>query len=640
MRRPGARVMLIEAKGQVGALSNLNVNRTNTTDSNHLKAIKCSFYWNNRMMFNAIIDFRTVHLTLNYGLQALFRYCAQFVSPSPSALTSLASQLGCSLFTQANCGVRTLHLRGIRHKRELDLLTTTQSFRDVLESPELVPLSSQSVHEFVVEKQVSPIITDTANRLLQTLYDSPDVSTSIVHLLLATASENATIADLLSRYGHGQGLLMKGGLHIGSVVKLKTTSQYYTARQVIVTVPPVVTSAIRFSPPLPAEFLRFIESYAPTGRAYYFTLTYPSPFWRGQGRNGQLIYTNALGPIVWLTTFDVGLPTMCDGTGATGVLWGIAHFSQQMTTSQRHAAYVDIVTRSLGDYGQLPLDTSDENFVSDPFCQGSIAMLPPKFDVAGLRYIRGINHHGERVVFASAEYSNTSMGLMNGAVLSGQLAGASVAERLLDTQDEAEEDNEIANMVRLSDEIDKVGENHDESDSLEEETTPRIKVQSDFAYQTSTHYPPTTPADMNTFKHFSLGNTNGDVDKSEADDYEFDSNMDVESESVQSSFVYETSSQYPPTETIETSTFKHFSFGNADPVEEFVPPSLPLDPSATTAATTTTTERTTFTPVDPSRTTTPFEYETSTVNSIPPTVETSTFEHFSFGNSVSGESLF
>uniref|UniRef100_A0A0K0D4F0 ANF_receptor domain-containing protein n=1 Tax=Angiostrongylus cantonensis TaxID=6313 RepID=A0A0K0D4F0_ANGCA len=222
----------------------------------------------------------------------------------------------------------------------------------------------------------------------QTLYDSPDVSTSIVHLLLATASENATIVDLLSRFGHGQGLLMKGGLHI---LQSPASHRYRTSSG---HVGDTLQSSSACRVP---EIHRFdlVLSYAPTGRAYYFTLTYLTPFWRGQGRSGQLIYTNSLGPIVWLTTFDVALPTMCDGTGATGVLWGIAHFSQQMTTSQRHAAYVDVVTRSLGDYGQLPLDTSDENFMSDPFCQGSIAILPPKFDVAGLRYIRGINHHGE-----------------------------------------------------------------------------------------------------------------------------------------------------------------------------------------------------------------------------------------------------
>ncbi|KAK6028890.1 hypothetical protein OSTOST_05022, partial [Ostertagia ostertagi] len=141
--------------------------------------------------------------------------------------------------------------------------------------------------------------------------DEPDnKSVSVLHLILAAASENATVADLLSRYGHGQGLLMQGGLNRltramaedldvqlnetvtsieegDSTVTVKTPNRVYQARQVVVTVPPVVASTIEFSPPLQQQYAQFIESYRPTGRAHYFTITFESPFWRGKGKNGQ-----------------------------------------------------------------------------------------------------------------------------------------------------------------------------------------------------------------------------------------------------------------------------------------------------------------------------------------------------------------
>ncbi|KJH43602.1 amine oxidase [Dictyocaulus viviparus] len=563
---------------------------------------------------------------------------SHFISPSSTALTSLASQLGYSLFVQANCGTRTLHLRGIRSKRLSESLDIRQSFRNVLDSPDLKSLCSQSVREFAFDKHLSKITIDTANRLLQTLFDSPDVSTSIVHLLLASASENATIADLLLRFGHGQGLLVKEGLYrmtkalannfdiqlneivtdineVGSFIKVKTTLQYYTARHVIVTVPPAVTPSIRFSPSLPIEFLKFVENYAPTGHAYYFTLTYMNPFWRGQGRNGQLIYTNVLGPIVWLTTFDVGASTICEHSRVTGILWGIAHFSQQMTASQRYAAYVDIVTRSLGDYGQLPLDISDEHFVSDPFSRGSIAMLPPKVDANDLRYIQGVNFHGKGIVFASAEYSNISMGLMNGAVLSGQLAGASVAKRLRKSiEDQIDTDNEIADTIRLSDDVGRAFTH---------------SASSLFEYQTSTQYPSTSSMETTTFKHFSFGNINDEIRQNEAEEH-IQSNMDVEPMTVKSSFIYNTSSQYPSTKTLETTTFKHFSFGNANQLKKFALSSFLLDPPRDQISATTSITETTSTSADHYRNTTPFEYYTSSINSIPPTIEQTTFKHFSF----------
>ncbi|KIH47784.1 hypothetical protein ANCDUO_22151, partial [Ancylostoma duodenale] len=184
------------------------------------------------------------------------------------------------------------------------------------------------------------------------------------------------------------------------------------------------------------------------------------------------------------------------GTGSTGVLWGIAHFLESAATSQaqRNAAYVDVVTKSLNLGTHLPLDITDVHYSSDPFTRGSIAVLTPGINLASLQYLQGVNAHGKRVVFASAEYSNSSMGLMNGAVLSGKLAATVVAPKVLSADDSTRDDNEIANMVRLSD------------DAASEK--PLIPAQPQFIYRTSTHYPPTTTIELTTYKHFSFGNTN------------------------------------------------------------------------------------------------------------------------------------
>ncbi|XGW24353.1 hypothetical protein V3C99_006060 [Haemonchus contortus] len=258
---------------------------------------------------------------------------SQFISPAATALSSLADELGLPLFPQTNCGVRTLDIRAKRLAQP-DPLTNHLSFADVLNSTELPSWASTNVHDYLVNSGHPRYTMDTANRLLQTLFDSPDKSVSILHLILAMASENATVADLLSRYGHGQALLMQGGLNrltramaentdvelnqtVTSVdegdssVTVNTPNKTYKAQQVIVTTPPVVTSSIQFSPPLQPQYAKFIESYRPTGRARYFTMTFASPFWRGKGKNGQIIHTNPQGPLVWLTTFDVGKPTMC-----------------------------------------------------------------------------------------------------------------------------------------------------------------------------------------------------------------------------------------------------------------------------------------------------------------------------------------
>uniref|UniRef100_A0A7I4XTN5 monoamine oxidase n=1 Tax=Haemonchus contortus TaxID=6289 RepID=A0A7I4XTN5_HAECO len=584
---------------------------------------------------------------------------SQFISPAATALSSLADELGLPLFPQTNCGVRTLDIRAKRLAQP-DPLTNHLSFADVLNSTELPSWASTNVHDYLVNSGHPRYTMDTANRLLQTLFDSPDKSVSILHLILAMASENATVADLLSRYGHGQALLMQGGLNrltramaentdvelnqtVTSVdegdssVTVNTPNKTYKAQQVIVTTPPVVTSSIQFTPPLQPQYAKFIESYRPTGRARYFTMTFASPFWRGKGKNGQIIHTNPQGPLVWLTTFDVGKPTMCAGHGANGVLWGIAHFARDMAPVSRRSAYADIITQSLGSNGLQPLAISEEEFSTDPLSRGSIAVLPPHIDTAFLRFLQGVNNHGE-ILFASAEYSNVSMGLMDGAVLSGKTAGFMVARRLQNNEDADREDNEIANLVRLSDDVAKTTHSTLEVtvESKRLSNSSHIKA---FVYNTSTQYPPTHPIEVTTFKHFSFGNVEDDNDEEVVSDNVIQNDeatkesAGVETATKGSSFVYHTSTLNPLLETPETTTFKHFSFGNGDPVEPFVfPPSDQREEFTGTIPTTTTTARSTFTPTDPHRSTTPFQYHTSTINTPVEAVEETPIKHFSNGN--------
>ncbi|KAK6028889.1 hypothetical protein OSTOST_05021, partial [Ostertagia ostertagi] len=208
------------------------------------------------------------------------------------------------------------------------------------------------------------------------------------------------------------------------------------------------------------------------------------------------------------------------GTGASGVLWGIAHISEDLAPAPRRAAYLDVVTRALGGNGQQPLairqvaihsrviskelgtpmESSEEYFAADPSSRGSIAVLPPNVDISSLQYLQGVNDHGERILFASAEYSNVSMGLMNGAVLSGKAAGEMVARRLRSVAETDREDNEIANLIRLNDEVAKT--TRPLQVSVDSRRTNAPTTAAAFVYNTSTHYPLTQPIEVTTFKHF------------------------------------------------------------------------------------------------------------------------------------------
>ncbi|RCN52206.1 hypothetical protein ANCCAN_01638, partial [Ancylostoma caninum] len=99
--------------------------------------------------------------------EALVDTGSHFISPSATALTALASELGLTVYTQSNCGTRTLNIRGFRTKRQSPFLSSPHSFKEVLQSPDVSALASQNVHSYFTAKQTTRAETDTANRLLQ-----------------------------------------------------------------------------------------------------------------------------------------------------------------------------------------------------------------------------------------------------------------------------------------------------------------------------------------------------------------------------------------------------------------------------------------------------------------------------------------
>lgn len=59
---------------------------------------------------------------------------------------------------------------------------------------------------------------------------------------------------------------------------------------------------------------------------------------------------------------------------------------------------------------------------SDPLVLGSIGVLPPGVSLDWLNYLTGATRQGQNTIFASAELSNISTGLMNGAIIAGERA--------------------------------------------------------------------------------------------------------------------------------------------------------------------------------------------------------------------------
>ncbi|CAJ0569030.1 unnamed protein product, partial [Mesorhabditis spiculigera] len=337
---------------------------------------------------------------------------SQWIGPKHTALLELVQKFGLTAEVQPICGERIILSKNTagtnflsrRRKRsyQWSSLGTSPSISDVFSSSDLAEFGGESAAGFIKSGNLDSVDGDGIRRLLQVFYDAPDTTVSALQLLLTASSENSTIDDVLSEMGHGTGLRVKEGL--GQLVSNLATrdgltitysspvtaisqeddgtqtitagGKKYSAKQVIIAVPPAIAAGIDVSPALPQNLAAFLGSYKPRGFATYFTLTYAAPFWRENGNSGQIIYAGTGGDLLWLTTFDTSDNNGCAFEGTPGVLWGIAHFgSDSLNADQRYAAYVKVMAEAFPNSGD-PLDHFDYQFYDDEYALGSVGTLP------------------------------------------------------------------------------------------------------------------------------------------------------------------------------------------------------------------------------------------------------------------------
>ncbi|CAD6184191.1 unnamed protein product [Caenorhabditis auriculariae] len=522
---------------------------------------------------------------------------SQFVSPTHAQLVALIHEVGLDLQPQLSCGRPAVFNQRRRLKREdLSWDNGQQDLAAFLNSPNASELAEVSIQE--ISSKTNTKKSESINRLLQTFYDAPGEQVAALQVALTAISEKSSVRSLLRHLGHGDSLIVRQGLsellrrladglnlvfneavvsvnEAASPVVVETSKREISAHQVIIAVPPAVLPSIRLVPHPELSFQQLIQNYYPTGHAFYFTMTFARAFWRDVGKSGECIFT-AKAPIVWMTTFDVSAASSCnDSSSAT--LWGIVHLAYELTSQQRLQHYVEAVVQALDIPNAVPLDISEVNFSRDVFARGSVATLRPGVNKSMLQHFKGYHTVLQNVHIASAELSNVSMGMMNGAVVAAEAVAAAVSENLRPTRPEMLRDAPIETATNFPYATSSHyppaflkkawngGHTAEQPTSEKRLPTTQAKIATrDFIYETSSHYPPTEQPPLTTMKHFSYGNL---VDSKMENLYyegpQFDDVKNKEPETTtSSSFVYKTSSVMPSIEPIETTTYKHFSNGN------------------------------------------------------------------------------
>lgn len=191
----------------------------------------------------------------------------------------------------------------------------------------------------------------------------------------------------------------------------------FTARAVIVAVPPAHRATIDFSPAVAGPGAREW----PQGTLSKTYAAYDTPFWRDEGRSGEAL--SDTGPV--FITFDVS-----PSPSGPGVLLGFvdARTFDGLSDSERRATVLDGFATLFGDAARQPLDYVDHRWGAESFAPGGpTAAVPPR---SWTRYGTSVRTPVGPVFWAGTETADEWTGFLDGAVRSGHRAAAEVSARL------------------------------------------------------------------------------------------------------------------------------------------------------------------------------------------------------------------
>lgn len=194
----------------------------------------------------------------------------------------------------------------------------------------------------------------------------------------------------------------------------------FTARAVVVAVPPAHRAGIEFDPPLPPEHQELTRHW-PQGHLSKAYAAYDKPFWRDNGCSGEALSDE--GPV--FITFDVSA-----GDTGPGILLGFTDsrtFDPLPSDKRREVALAGFAAL-FGDAASHPIDYLDHCWGAEQFAPGGpTAAVPPGSWTAHGRWLRT---PVQAIFWAGTETADAWTGFLDGAVRSGARAAGEAHQEL------------------------------------------------------------------------------------------------------------------------------------------------------------------------------------------------------------------
>jgi monoamine oxidase len=209
----------------------------------------------------------------------------------------------------------------------------------------------------------------------------------------------------------------------GDLLKVIGENFSYTAKKVVVAVPPVLAGRIDYQPLMPALRDNLTQR-MPMGSVWKTYGIYDRPFWRDAGLNGLAATPHGLITV----TFDNS-----PKDGSKGILMGFVLGNQakqfsELTPAQRQQEALDAFATFFGEKARSPQQYLDHSWATEEWSRGCYAgvMPPGVWTTVGKALRQPVGH----IHWAGTETSDVWNGYMEGAVRSGERVAKELLECL------------------------------------------------------------------------------------------------------------------------------------------------------------------------------------------------------------------
>ena len=204
-------------------------------------------------------------------------------------------------------------------------------------------------------------------------------------------------------------------------VSVNTPLGTFTARHLIIAVPPLLAANITFNAPLPSR-RQSLQERMPMGSVIKVHLAYEQPFWRQQGLNGNVASNDRHFNVVFDQTPETEehglLVGFIDGDHATK--------ASDWSEDQRRQQVIDDVVHYFGPQAAAPIAYVEQDWTKEAWSRGCyVAHMPP-----GVMTSVGdtIRTPCGRIHWAGTETATEWMGYLDGALQSGIRAAKEVID--------------------------------------------------------------------------------------------------------------------------------------------------------------------------------------------------------------------